>query len=95
MTWQRWFGRVHHSLDDGWPGTEPPSLAATLWWARAAALAGDTDAAHERVEAVLALAGPLGLLPEAVDPRTRTALGNRPSVEAHVALLSAITSLQA
>ncbi|HZQ58875.1 MAG TPA: trehalase-like domain-containing protein [Acidimicrobiales bacterium] len=82
-------------LDDGLPGAEPPSVTATLWWARAAALTGDVDAAHERVEAVLALAGPLGLLPEAVDPRMGMALGNRPSAEAHVALLSAVASLSA
>jgi GH15 family glucan-1,4-alpha-glucosidase len=82
-------------LDDGLPGAEPPSVVATLWWARGAALAGQLDAAVERIETSIALAGPLGLLPESVDPRTVLALGNRPSAEAHVALLAAITALPA
>jgi GH15 family glucan-1,4-alpha-glucosidase len=82
-------------IDDGLPGTEPPSVVATLWGARAAALAGDLDGAHARIEAAVALAGPLGLLPESVDPRTGLALGNRPSAEAHVALLSAIGAVPA
>jgi GH15 family glucan-1,4-alpha-glucosidase len=82
-------------LDDGLPGAEPPSVTATLWCARAAALAGDLDAAHLRIEAAIALAGPLALLPESVDPRTAMALGNRPSAEAQVALLSAIGAVGA
>ncbi len=80
-------------LDDGWPGSEPPSVTATLWLAGALGLAGQSDEAHERLEAVAALAGPLGLLPESVDPRTGLALGNRPSAEAHVALLEAVITL--
>ena len=82
-------------LDDGWPGAEPPSVIATLWWARAAALRGDEEGAHGRIEAALELAGPLGLLPESLDPRTAAPLGNRPSAEAHLALLSAIAELGA
>jgi alpha,alpha-trehalase len=70
-------------------------VAATLWWARAAALAGQLDEARAGVEAAVALAGPLGLLPESVDPRTGLALGNRPSAESHVALLGAIAALPA
>jgi len=80
-------------LDDGLPGDEPPSVAATLWWARAAALTGDLDAAHGRIDAVVAAGGPLGLLPESFDPRTATALGNRPSAEAHASLLDAVLTL--
>jgi len=80
-------------VDDGRPGTEPASVVATLWWARAAALAGRTDEAHERIEAAVALGGPLGLLPESVDARTGMALGNRPSAAAHTALLEAILAV--
>jgi len=76
--------------DDGLPGTEPPSVVATLWLARALALAGQPDEAHERIEAVAALGGAVGLLPESFDPRTGLALGNRPSAEAHVAFLEAV-----
>jgi len=77
-------------LDDGLPGSEPPSVVATLWMARALALAGEADAAHERIEAVAGLAGGLGLLPESYDARSGLALGNRPSAEAHVAFLQAV-----
>jgi hypothetical protein len=80
-------------VDDGLPGTEPPSVAATLWMARALALAGEADAAHERVEAVATLGEHLGLLPESFDARGGLALGNRPSAEAHVAFLEAVLTL--
>ena len=80
-------------LDDGLPGSEPPSVVATLWMARALALAGEVDAAHERIDAVAGLGGALGLLPESFDPRGGLALGNRPSAEAHVAFLQAVVTL--
>jgi GH15 family glucan-1,4-alpha-glucosidase len=80
-------------LDDGRPGIEPPSVVATLWWARAAALAGDLEEAHERIDAAVALGGPLALLPESIDARTGMGLGSRPSAEAHVALLEAVLAL--
>lgn len=77
-------------LDDGLPGTEPASVVATLWVARALALAGRWDEADERIEAVVALGGILHLLPEAVDPVAGTGLGNRPWSPAHIALVEAV-----
>jgi GH15 family glucan-1,4-alpha-glucosidase len=41
----------------------------------------------------VALGGPLALLPESIDARTGTGLGNRPSAEAHLALLEAVLAL--
>jgi len=80
-------------LDDGREGMEPASVIATLWVVRALALARRWEQAQERMDAVLALAGPLGLLPESVDATTGAALGNRPSAPAHLALLEAALAL--
>jgi hypothetical protein len=88
-----WIYPWPEGLDDGLPGVEPPSVEATLWVARALALAGREDEANERIEAAAGLAGPLGLLPESVDPVTGMALGNRPAAAAHVALLGAILAV--
>lgn len=90
-----WVHPYPGEVDDGLPGTEPPSVTATLWLARALAAAGRWDEAHERVEAALSLGGPLHLLPESVDPTSGGPLGNRPSAAAHVALLEACLALAA
>ena len=80
-------------LDDGRAGTEPASVTATLWVIRALALARRWEEAQERLDAVLTLAGPLGLLAESVDATTGDALGNRPSAAAHLALIEAALAL--
>ncbi|GAC1314694.1 MAG: glycoside hydrolase family 15 protein [Acidimicrobiales bacterium] len=88
-----WLGPYAEELDDGLPGTEPASVTATLWLARALATAGRWDEAHERMEAAATLAGTLHLMPESVDPTRRAALGNRPSASAHVAFIEAAVAL--
>jgi GH15 family glucan-1,4-alpha-glucosidase len=88
-----WVLPYSEDVDDGRPGTEPASVVATLWLARALASAGRWDEAHERMEAVGALGGPLHLLSESVDPTLRSPLGNRPSAAAHVAFLQAAVAL--
>ncbi|MHB8465458.1 MAG: trehalase-like domain-containing protein [Acidimicrobiales bacterium] len=88
-----WIHPYSPELDDDLEGVEPASVTATLWLARALALAGRWDEAHARVEEVAALAGPLHLLPEAVDVAARGALGNRPSSAAHVAFIGAALAL--
>ena len=88
-----WVVPYSEEVDDGLPGTEPASVVATLWLARALAAAGRWDEAHERMEAAGALGGPLHLLSESVDPTLRTPLGNRPSAAAHVAFLQAALAL--
>ena len=80
-------------VDDGLPGTEPASVVATLWLARALALAGRWDEAHDHMEQAAVLAGPLHLLPESVHGTTGEALGNRPSTAAHVALVETALAL--
>jgi hypothetical protein len=84
-----WVLPYPEDADDGWPGTPPASVEATLWMARAEALSGQVDEANLRMEAVATLAGPLGLLPESVDPTTGEARGNRPSAGAHLAWIEA------
>lgn len=89
-----WVHPVPPDLDDGMPGVEPASVVATLWAARALALAGRTDEAHERVEAVAGLGGGLFLLPESVDATDGSALGNLPASAAHVAFVEAALALR-
>lgn len=89
-----WLHPYPGELDDGLPGSEPPSVVATLWLAGALAAARRWDEAHERITAAIGLAGPLLLLPESTDVPSATPLGNRPSAAAHVALLEACVALQ-
>ena len=90
-----WLTPYSEELDDGLPGSEPASVVATLWFARALAATNRWDEAHERMEAAIDLGGPLHLLPESIDPTRRAALGNRPSAAAHVAFLQAAVALSA
>jgi len=80
-------------IDDGLPGSEPCSVVATLWLARALALAGRWEEAHERMERAVDLAGPLHLFPESVNGTTGAPLGNLPSTPAHVAFVEAALAL--
>ncbi len=75
-----------------WLAPNPPaaSVVATLRYARALAALERWDDADAALEACTDLAGPLGLLPECVDPTTGEARGNRPSAAAHLAYLEAL-----
>ena len=53
--------------DDGLPGIDSPFVVTSFWLVTALALAGRTDEARDRFEAILEYASPLGLLGEAVD----------------------------
>ena len=88
-----WVHPYSAEIDDGLPGSEPPSVAATLWLAQALAVAGRWDEAHERMEAAVDLAGPLHLLPESVDGTTGKPLGNRPAAGSHIAFINAALAL--
>ena len=74
-------------------GARAASVLATLWWVRAMAALGRWDEAHLTMEAVATLAGPLGLLPQWVDPVSGAARGNRPYAAAHVAFIEAAAAL--
>jgi hypothetical protein len=90
-----WLHPYPVELDDGFGGEAGASVVATLWQARALAVIGRWEEANLIMEAVSALAGPLGLLPERVDPTTGEPLGNRPSAAAHLAFIEAALALAA
>ncbi len=58
-------------------------LACTFWLATAWAKAGRPDRAEAVLDSVEAIAGPVGLLAEEADARTRTFLGNTPLLFSH------------
>jgi GH15 family glucan-1,4-alpha-glucosidase len=51
-------------------------------------LLGRVDAALDLYDALCARAGPLGLLPEQIDPSTGMFLGNYPQALSHVGVIS-------
>ena len=87
--------RYPDRVDDGRAGPDNPDLAASLWAVKALAGLGRWEEAHERMEAVLALAGPSGLLSEAADPVAGELMGNIPATPVHLALVDAALALEA
>jgi GH15 family glucan-1,4-alpha-glucosidase len=85
--------RLSEGVDDGRPGPDSPDLLASLWAVRALAHLGRWEEAHERLEAVVGLGGPNGVLAEAADPLSGELLGNLPSTSASLALVDAVLDL--
>jgi GH15 family glucan-1,4-alpha-glucosidase len=79
---------------DGLPGTEGAFLPCTFWLVQALALSDRREEAAALLTDALALANPLGLLPEEIDPDTGAHLGNFPQALSHAALVQAALSLQ-
>jgi GH15 family glucan-1,4-alpha-glucosidase len=80
---------------DNLPGTEGAFLPCSFWLVQALAVTGRTSEAHDLFEALCALASPLGLYGEEMDPVTNRHLGNYPQALTHAALLQAALSLRA
>lgn len=80
--------------DDGLPGTEGAFLPCAFWLVQALAMTGREAEARRRFEELLALASPLGLFAEEMDPATRGHLGNYPQALTHAALVQAVLSLR-
>ena len=74
--------------DDGISGAEGGFNLMTSWLIDAKILIGDLDEARSLFESYLALAGPTGLIPEEVDPTTRSGLGNHPQAYSHLGLIN-------
>lgn len=74
---------------DGLAGTEGAFLACSFWLVQALAVTGRMAEATEQFDALLRLAGPLGLYAEEIDPSTRRRLGNYPQALTHAALVQA------
>lgn len=74
--------------DDGLPGHEGAFLLCTNWLIDNLTLQGRIDEATELFESLCGRAGPLGLLPEQIDPGTGAFLGNYPQAFSHVGIIS-------
>ncbi|MFE5838820.1 glycoside hydrolase family 15 protein [Arthrobacter sp. NPDC056493] len=79
---------------DGLPGDEGVFLPCSFWLVQALALTGRAAEAAEVFEALLGVAGPLGLFSEEADPATGTLLGNYPQAMTHAALVQAALALR-
>ena len=73
---------------DGLPGHEGAFLLCSFWMVDNLAYQGRLDEAHELYESLCRRAGPLGLLPEQIDPTSGAFLGNYPQAFSHVGLIS-------
>ena len=73
--------------DDGLPGEEGAFLLCTSWYIDNLILQGRLDEAVEEFERLCDRAGPLGLLPEQIDPSTGRFLGNYPQAFSHVGVV--------
>jgi GH15 family glucan-1,4-alpha-glucosidase len=79
---------------DGLPGTEGAFLPCAFWLVQALARSGRTAEAADRFDELVALASPLGLYAEEMDPATRAHLGNYPQALTHAALVQAALALR-
>jgi GH15 family glucan-1,4-alpha-glucosidase len=79
---------------DGLPGLEGAFLPCSFWLVQALATTGRTHEAAELFEQLLALASPVGLYGEEMDPSTRLHLGNYPQALTHAALIQAALALR-
>jgi GH15 family glucan-1,4-alpha-glucosidase len=79
---------------DGLPGGEGAFLPCSFWLVQALAASGRAAEAAERFAALLALASPLGLYAEEMDPTSRRHLGNYPQALTHAALVQAALALR-
>ena len=78
---------------DGLPGHEGAFLLCSFWLVDNLAYQGRQDEAHQLFESLCGRAGPLGLLPEEIDPATGAFLGNHPQAFSHVGLISSAVNL--
>lgn len=79
--------------EDGLPGEEGAFLPCSFWLVQALATTGDQVQARKLFSDLLALASPLGLFSEEMDPTTGAHLGNYPQALTHAGLVNAALSL--
>jgi GH15 family glucan-1,4-alpha-glucosidase len=79
---------------DGLPGSEGAFLPCSFWMVRALAASQRPAEAAELFADLLALANPLGLFPEEMDPSSHAFLGNFPQALTHSALVQAALALR-
>jgi alpha,alpha-trehalase len=78
---------------DGLPGHEGAFLLCSFWLVDNLANQGHLDQAMSLYDSLCSRAGPLGLLPEQLDPSTGAFLGNYPQAFSHVGLISSGVNL--
>ncbi|MFD1642116.1 glycoside hydrolase family 15 protein [Halohasta litorea] len=89
-------GLVHRlDGDDGLPGSEARFVVCTCWLVTALVDAGRIEEARRIFERLGAVASPLGLLTEEVDPETGRLLGNFPQAFSHIGVLTSALALTA
>ncbi|HEV2890375.1 MAG TPA: glycoside hydrolase family 15 protein [Frankiaceae bacterium] len=82
-----------HETPDGLPGGEGAFLLCSFWLVDNLAYQGRLDEARALYDSLCDRAGPLGLLPEEVDPSTGAFLGNYPQAFSHVGVISSGVNL--
>jgi GH15 family glucan-1,4-alpha-glucosidase len=80
--------------NDGLPGTEGAFLPCSFWLVQGLAGSGRADEASALFRDLLALASPVGLYAEEMDPVSRHHLGNYPQALTHAALVQAALALR-
>jgi GH15 family glucan-1,4-alpha-glucosidase len=78
---------------DGLPDHEGAFLLCSFWLVDNPTLQGRTDEALDLYASLCRRAGPLGLLPEEVDPSTGEFLGNYPQAFSHIGVISSGVNL--
>nr|MBA3614498.1 glycoside hydrolase family 15 protein [Nitrospirales bacterium] len=78
---------------DGLPGHEGAFLLCSFWMVDNLAKQGRLDEALELYDDLCGKAGPLGLLPEEIDPSTGAFLGNYPQAFSHIGVISSGVNL--
>jgi alpha,alpha-trehalase len=77
--------------EDGLHGEEGTFTICSFWLVAALSEIGEAEKARALCEKLLALAGPLNLYAEEIEPRSHTHLGNFPQAFTHLALINAVT----
>jgi GH15 family glucan-1,4-alpha-glucosidase len=78
---------------DGLEGTEGAFLPCSFWLVQALAATGRPDEANEVFAELAALANPVGLLAEEIDPTSGRHLGNFPQALSHASLVQAALAI--
>ena len=72
----------------------PLIVPCAFWLVQALAATGRVTEASQRFEALLALASPVGLYAEEIDPATHAHIGNYPQALTHASLVQAALALR-
>ena len=84
---------LHEESPDGIHGGEGAFLLCSFWLVDNLAKQGRLDEALHLYDSLCARAGPLGLLPEQIDPSSGAFLGNYPQAFSHIGVISSGVNL--